>query len=247
MVVTAIPQPSRSEPCDIERGASARSFHPNRSAPWRRQALGVSGALRIGVNTLPAGGPHLTPAVKECVERHPATRISVTEGVGLLELRRGEVDALACRQPVSEPDIAVGPVLTADGRVLLVAADDPVVARGHATLEDVADHVVLHSELFTDEMMDAWVPRTAPSGRPIARRRHHHRGQVAEVLNLIALGEIVHPTVNSFLTYYRHPDVACVPLCGMPPSETALVWLRTTDSAVLQAYVATIRRLVGPS
>jgi hypothetical protein len=52
----------------------------------------------------------------------------------------------------------------------------------------------------------------------------------------VALGEIVHPTVPSFLEHYPHPDVTSVPIRDMPNSETALVWLKTNRSMKIEAF-----------
>jgi DNA-binding transcriptional LysR family regulator len=42
---------------------------------------------------------------------------------------RGQLDLLIMRTPVNNPDLVVGPVLTTEERVVLVAADHPLAAR----------------------------------------------------------------------------------------------------------------------
>lgn len=61
----------------------------------------------------------------------------------------------------------------------------------------------------------------------------------------IANGQIVHPTVRSFLDYYRHPGVVAIPIRDLPPSETALAWLTGGETAKLRAFVDVAGAVVG--
>ncbi len=51
-----------------------------------------------------------------------------------------------------------------------------------------------------------------------------------------ATGEVVHPTVRSFVSHNHHPGVTTIPIRDLPPSETALVWLATSHSRKIQAF-----------
>jgi hypothetical protein len=46
----------------------------------------------------------------------------------------------------------------------------------------------------------------------------------------VADGELVHVTVPSYFDHYQHPGVRTVPIRDLPPSETALVWLKSETS-----------------
>ena len=61
----------------------------------------------------------------------------------------------------------------------------------------------------------------------------------------VAAGEVVHPTVASFLSHYPHSGLAQVPLEGMPPSRTALVWRAADGTPALLALADVVRRVVG--
>jgi hypothetical protein len=50
------------------------------------------------------------------------------------------------------------------------------------------------------------------------------------------LQRTVHPTVPSFAHHYGHPGVTAIPLTGLPPSETALVWLTKNQAAKTVAF-----------
>jgi hypothetical protein len=52
----------------------------------------------------------------------------------------------------------------------------------------------------------------------------------------VAAGEIVHPTVRPFLDHFPHPGVTAIPIRDMPPSKTALMWLKTNRSVKVEAF-----------
>ncbi|GAA1523035.1 hypothetical protein GCM10009678_00160 [Actinomadura kijaniata] len=66
------------------------------------------------------------------------------------------------------------------------------------------------------------VPRVTPAGNPIARRGRVDNA--VEALTLVARGAVVHPTVASAAVYMPFPGVTHVPLRGLPPARSALVW-----------------------
>jgi hypothetical protein len=67
---------------------------------------------------------------------------------------------------------------------------------------------------------------------------------VSELLLLIAGDTLVHPTVAPFAEHFRHPDIAIVPVRDLPPSSSALAWLRATEDPGRDAFTATVRRVV---
>jgi DNA-binding transcriptional LysR family regulator len=203
-------------------------------------ARGVAGTLRLGMYTPISGGRHLVEIIKTFETRYPACSVELTDvgyAADLLDwLRRGTLDALAIRLPVHDPDLTIGPVLSREDRVLLVAVDHPLAGRPSVSVEDLAGHTVPDVVTVPRETVAAFVPSTTPSGRPIARRTVQAPG---EAVTLVALGEVVAPTVASFEHHYRHPGTTTVPLTGLPPSETALVWLTRHHSAKTAAFADT--------
>jgi hypothetical protein len=82
-------------------------------------------------------------------------------------------------------------------------------------------------------MVDTWFPPVTSSGR---RLRRVTIRSFEDTLLLVASGELVHPTVASFLDYYRHDGVVAVPIRDLPPSETGLVWLTANRSPKIAAF-----------
>ena len=197
----------------------------------------IAGVLRLAVYST-AGGPRLIDIVREFEARHPDCEVEISDAGWddpLGPLQRGEVDLLAMRLPIDRPDLVVGPILTSQPRVLAVARDHPLAGRESVTLEDVADYRVARLDTLPREMIAELIPARAPSGRPIRRLRRAVRRQ-DELTALIALGRIVHPTGTTFASRYGHPDIVYVPLTGMPPCRSALLWRRAGADARVAAF-----------
>jgi DNA-binding transcriptional LysR family regulator len=209
-------------------------------------AVGVAGTLRVGMYTESLGGPHFLEIVRVYEQRHENVGVSVVV-TGLARnylnvLRGGEVDMLATRLPVTDPDIVVGPFLSRESRVLLVARTDQLAQREAVSLEDFADHPVSDNPAFPRDMMDALIPPVTPSGRVYRRVTSRN---LEEMLISIAAGKQVHPTVPSFLDHHAHPGVAAIPISDLPPSLTALVWLKAARFPRVEAFARAAEDVLG--
>jgi DNA-binding transcriptional LysR family regulator len=203
----------------------------------RDAVAAVTGTLRIGMYTESLGGRHLVSIVRSFEASHPDAQV-VLASLGLQRnyldvLRAGEVEMLATRLPISDPDITVGPILTHEQRVLLVAVGDPLAKQNSVTLEDFADRAVSDAPALPREMMDALIPPVTPSNRRYRRRENQ---TMEDMLMSVATGNQVHPTVPSFLEHHAHPAVTSVPISDLLPSETALVWLTANRSPKIAAF-----------
>ncbi|HJS93642.1 MAG TPA: LysR family transcriptional regulator [Solirubrobacteraceae bacterium] len=221
----------------------AEIAHPYRElqvvlAHARQAAAGVDGTLRIGVYSLLSAGPHMTDIARTFKTRHPACRlefINISYDRGYLDaLRGGEADMLATRLPLAAPGITIGPILSREERILLVATNDPLAQRGSISYEELADRVVSDVSAFPRDVMDAFIPPATRSGRILKRLPNH---SAEDTMMRVALGEQVHPTVRSFLDHHSHPGVTWVPITDLPPSETALVWLIANLDPKIEAFV----------
>lgn len=216
-------------------------------AAAREVATGITGELRVSLLSFAAGGPSFAEIVRRFEDHHPGCRVTVYEafpGEALNRLRRGELDLVAHWLPVSQPDLTVGPVLAIEERALAVQVGHRLADLGSATVEDLGDEAVVDADgLVPSETLEVLSPAVTPSGRTILRR--HREGRMVEVLSLVARGEVVHPTVASLPAYYTHPGVTTVPLHGMPPLESALVWVTERETAAVRAFVEIADRVTG--
>jgi len=210
---------------------------------------GVAGELRLTLVSPSAGGPHLLDIVATFEQRYPECRVRIEdlgEWIDVLgALRRGEVELMAHRLPIAEPDIVVGPVLSREERVVAVARDHPLARRSSITLEDVADYRVARIPSWTPEQAEAACASHAPSGRRIRRTRDAPTN-FAALLRMVAVGDALHPTVPSLGDFAGRPDVVFVPLEGLPPAESGLIWRRGPTSRRLQAFVDVARQVLPP-
>ncbi|WP_232662772.1 LysR family transcriptional regulator [Pseudonocardia sp. TRM90224] len=209
------------------------------------RAKGVSGVLRLCVPTYSMAGPSFTAITRAFQARFPACRLVVAEEFpgDFDRLRQGAYDLMCQRQPISEPDLTIGPRLSLEERILLVHVGHPLAERGHATLEDLGDYAVISRAGIPARMYDEFFPAATPSGRPIPRGPEITMS--SDVLHLVARGDIVHPTVASFTTYYRHPDVTHVPIRDMPPTESVLVWRTDRENAAIRAFATVAAEVVS--
>jgi DNA-binding transcriptional LysR family regulator len=199
-------------------------------------ARGVSGELRVCVASYAMAGPRFTDILQEFRKRHPDCRVTVTEEFPgeFARLRTGTYHLMCHRLPVDEPDVTVGPVLSREDNILLVRVGHPLAERGHATLEDLGDCAVIARGRIPRALYDRQFPAVTPSGRAVPRGPEI--AMTSDILHRIALGEVVHPTVLSFVRYYHHPEVTHVPLHGPPPMESALVWVTDLENAAIRAF-----------
>lgn len=209
----------------------------------------VDGVLRVGLGSPVTQGPHFVEIVGRFRERYPHCEVVISDeltAAWLSILRDGKIDMLTSWLPVHAPDLVCGPILNTEERVVLVARDHPLAKLGSVTLDDVAAFAVTpQSDQMLDEAIyETIIPRATPGGRPIPRLQRQVRTP-ADVLTLIALGAMVHPTVPSFLQHWGHPNIVAVPLDGMPPLRSALLWRRATTDARIGAFVEVARETLG--
>jgi DNA-binding transcriptional LysR family regulator len=208
-------------------------------AAAREVATGITGELRVSLLSFAAGGPSFAEIVHRFEDDHPGCKVTVYEafpGEALNRLRRGELDLVAHWLPVSQPDLTIGPILTTEERALAVQVEHRLAGRGSATVEDLGDHAVVDADgVMPSETLEVVYPSRTPSCRTVPRR--HREGRMVEVLSLVARGEIVHPTVASLTAYYTYPGVTTIPLHGMPPLKSALVWVTDRETAAIRAFV----------
>jgi DNA-binding transcriptional LysR family regulator len=216
----------------------------------RARAEQVSGELRLGLLFPSSGGPRLQQIIELFERRHPGANVTIRDlryEDPLGPLRRGEIDIMACRLPINQPDLTVGPVLGSDQRILAIATRHPLAKRESISVEDLADCQAHDAGgRLPREYIDTLVPPRTPSGRRIPRR-HIGTPSPTQMLAMVARNEVVHPTISSFPDHFRHPGVTFVPIRDMPPMTSGLVWRTAGQSAAIRAFAqAATDALAGP-
>ncbi|NUR24957.1 MAG: LysR family transcriptional regulator [Catenulispora sp.] len=200
--------------------------------------------LRLGIV---GGGPldDLRPVFDEFAARHPEHPLqlrSIPFGKPFTGLRRGDLDLAVLWLPVHEADLAVGPLLFTEPFVLAVGNRHRLARRESVTYEDLAAETTLAADI-PDYWRAAVIPFRTPSGHPI-----HVGPAVADWMELIAIvanGEIVAPVHAHAVRYHTRPDIAYIPITGVPDSQWAPVWRADAESAVIRAFLDVVTDL-GP-
>lgn len=196
------------------------------------------GVVRVGVLNFASGVDVLTRAIEryETVYAGAAVQLTTTPFDDRLgPLRRREIDLVMTRLPLDQPDIAVGPVLSTDERVVMVGRTHPLAGRTELTTEDLIGHDVRRPHGVPAELAKATCPAKTPSGRNI-RFVDAPVDDNAELLYLLARGQLVHPTVVPFAKHFQHPDVVAIPLRDLPPSTCVLAELKDDDASARDAF-----------
>lgn len=198
----------------------------------RTAARRTGGTLRVGF-TLTTGGTALTRLVRSFTASYPGCDVQLRE-TGLQDLygtlRRDEIDVLIGWLAVNEPDLTAGPAIEHRARALAVSRDHPLVARGSASAEDLADYETASAP--PSALFDAIVPPRTPSGRPVRRTRAV--GGLHETLAPVASGQVVHPTVAG-LPLAQRGDIVLLPLTGLPPLRVGPIWCTAHENARIRA------------
>jgi DNA-binding transcriptional LysR family regulator len=209
----------------------------------------VEGTLRLGLLSGPAGGPRLLDVLSAFDTLHPACEVDVVQlawGDPLAQLRAGDVDLMVSWLPLEQADLVVGPTVSSDSRVLAVAPDHPLAERDHVTVEDLADFDVARFDGWPRELHEAFIPARTPSGRSIPFT-HIPAGErsALELATRVARGELVHPTVSSAARYLGPFELTFVPIRGLRPFRSALVWRRGTSDARVREFIRVARGVLS--
>src|SRR5689334_1249589 len=131
---------------------------------------GVTGLLRVGFVGA-AAGQLLVRATDRFRDRYPDCDVEIREvqmGEALERLRADELEVLIACLPLSGPDLANGPVLLSEPRMLAVPAGHPFTGRGSVSVEDLARTEALQAPCsLPDHWREPDSPRLTPAGPPI--------------------------------------------------------------------------------
>jgi DNA-binding transcriptional LysR family regulator len=202
---------------------------------------GVTGVLRVGCVGAATG--QLTDVATGAFQsRHPDCAVVVSEvplDEALVRLRADELDVLIACLPLTGNDLANGPVLLSEPRMLAVPAGHPLARRGWASVEDLAQVEVLSAPCsLPDHWREADGPRLTPGGRAVPEG-----GSAAtypEILALVGAGLGVFPVGAHATRSHTRPDVAFVPFHDTPPLDWGPVWRASRANARIRAFTEAV-------
>ena len=200
---------------------------------------GVTGTLRVGFVGA-AAGQLMIRATDAFRTRHPGCEVEIREvqmGEALERLRADSLDVLIACLPLTGPDLANGPVLLSEPRMLAVPAGHAFARRAAVSVEDLARVEVLQAPCsLPDHWRGPGSPRLTPGGRAIPVGRS--AATFGEILTLVGAGLGVFPVGAHATRFHARPDVAFVPFHDTPPLDWGPVWRTSRVNARIRAYVA---------
>ncbi|MFF7154591.1 LysR substrate-binding domain-containing protein [Streptomyces sp. NPDC008139] len=201
------------------------------------EGRGVAGLLRVGFVGA-AASQLLVRATERFRTRHPGCEVEIREVQMTEALERLRADALevliACL-PLSGPDLANGPVLLSEPRMLAVPATHPFAQRGTVSVEDLARTEVLQAPCsLPDYWREPGTPQQTPAGLAIPVGRSAATFQ--EVLTLVGAGQGVFPVGAHATRFPARPDVVYVPFHDTPPLDWGPVWRASRATARIRAF-----------
>lgn len=203
-------------------------------------ARGAREVLRVGYSS-PMAAELVLRAADRLTARCPGAEVRIQEiqlSDPLGPIRSGQVHLQITELPVDEPDLAHGPALIAEDRKLLIHHQHPLTRATAVTLEDLAATTII---TFNAAIPQYWqeyhCPSQTPSGRPIP---HLVAGYWQEALAMVGAGKGVTFASARAEQYYARPDTAWLPFPHLPRFEYAAVWPRSSNSALVRAFLQTI-------
>jgi DNA-binding transcriptional LysR family regulator len=205
----------------------------------------VRGLLRVGF-VLTTEGPALSRLVAAFQARYPACEVRLQEVEtfdAYRALRRGDIDVLCNWLAVDEPDLTAGIAFAHYPRSLAVAARHRLASQTTVSVEDLANEdVALIPPTIPSAVYDLIVPPRTPSGHPI--RRTQPVQTINEILSLVALSRIVHPT-SSMVPIFNRDDIVLIPIEGLPPMPLGLVWCTSRENPRIRALNEVARSMTA--
>ncbi|WP_246201364.1 LysR family transcriptional regulator [Streptomyces alboniger] len=200
-------------------------------------ARGARDVLRVGYSS-PMAAELVLKAADRLTARCPGSEVHIQEihlSDPLGPIRSGQVHLQVTQLPIDEPDLAVGPVLIAEDRRLLVHHAHPFTRSTAVTLEDLAATTLVGfaaaAPLYWQEYH---CPRRTPSGRPVP---HVAVGNWHEALAMVGAGKGVTFASARDEQYHARPDIVWLPFLHLPRFEYATIWPRTGKTSLIQAFL----------
>jgi DNA-binding transcriptional LysR family regulator len=208
----------------------ARRVLRSATAAQRRVRQAARGGARLTIGFMPGILP--TATVRAVRERFPGMQVDVvrTSWDDQVEMvLDGRIDASFIRLPVDRRGLRVLP-LYAEARVAALPATHPLAARESVALAELTSLRLLQDPAAVPEWFG---PVERPAG-PRART-------MEEKLELVAgeRGTVIVP--ESTARFYTRPDVICVPVGDLPPTQVALASEANRTSPELAAIDEIVR------
>src|SRR6266545_3592776 len=161
-------------------------------------------------------------------------------------LRDGRADVALLRSPFDGHGLDVEE-LASEPRLVALAAGHRLAGRRRLLLADLADEPVPHSADADEQAAAYWAGRDPDSLAASWPGRHPapgpRVGDLAQLLEVVALGQAVAFLPASLAKQHPRADVVYRPVAGLSPSTLAVAWPQTSHSLAVAAFVRAAARV----
>ncbi|WP_205327334.1 LysR substrate-binding domain-containing protein [Glycomyces sp. YM15] len=170
---------------------------------------------------------------------HPELAVEICETSftdPFAQLRDRYYDVQFMEFPVREDDLAKGPTLLTEARVLAVATGHPLASRPFLTMDDLAETALLAIEGDLPDYRRA--PVRTPDGRPIPAGPG--ATSLQEALMLTAAGKGALLTGAHTAAHQPRTGIAYVQILDAPPVRYGLAWRSDEHTAAVEAFAVRV-------
>jgi DNA-binding transcriptional LysR family regulator len=155
-----------------------------------------------------------------------------------------EVDVGMCFAATPHPDVCLEPVRS-EPRVVLVAKTHPLAQREQLTLADVLDETFCGTDPGLEPVRVGFWRFDDHRGGPAPHVTNDHATNPFEIAAVVATGAAIAATPESNAAHALRAltNVAAIPVVDADPATLSLVLRKGSESPLIEALVATARRL----
>jgi DNA-binding transcriptional LysR family regulator len=202
---------------DAVAAAQHRARHAGQPTPTLRLALKAdydAGLL-----------PQILAAYQQEAAALPVELLLGGRGEQVPALRDGRADVALLPAPFDDRGLDVESLLT-EPRIVALAADDPLAARTHLCLVDLAGRLLPDGTAAEQGGLQL-----------AAADVRHSRLDLAQIFNLIEVGSIIWFLPVSVARRHRRPGIAYRTVSDLGPGSLAIAWPQHSHSPAVAAFV----------
>jgi DNA-binding transcriptional LysR family regulator len=216
----------------------ARPLLANADALRRRVGRTARGSDTFTVGFMP--GLLVTAAVRALSAVHPDLTVDVirTSWDDQVEVvHDGRVDVSYVRLPIDQAGLKLVPLFS-EPRFAALPADHRLAGKETVSITDLADEHLLQNPDAVPEWREIAPEMRSPNNRqPVPAIR-----TVEEKLEHVATGHGIVILPRSTATFYRRPDVTCIPVEDISPNQVSLAWDASRRSGLIDEFADLARQ-----
>jgi DNA-binding transcriptional LysR family regulator len=215
----------------------ARPLLANADGLCRRIGRTARGSDTFTVGFMP--GLVITAAVRALSAAHPDLTVDVirTSWDDQVEVvHDGRVDVSYVRLPIDQAGLKLNPLFS-EPRLAALPADHRLAGKETVSITDLADEHLLQNPDAVPEWRDIAPEMRSQNRQPVPAIR-----TVEEKLEYVAAGHGIVILPQSTASFYRRPDITCIPVEDISPNQVSLAWDASRRSRLIYEFADLARQ-----